>query len=106
MLHVLHLSGFTGYNASMLWSFRFKFTLLGYLYSAVIISSLNALFAFLPEPAFVWSLVWALLPAGLVLGMTQVLNKLKARAVGLRPFEAVLLANAVLLWLFIALEYK
>ena len=90
----------------MLWSFRFKFTLISYLYAAVMISSLNALFAFLPEPAFVWSLCGAIGPALLTFGITYILNKTKVRTTGLRPFEAVLLANALLLWIVIALEYR
>ncbi len=86
----------------MLLSPALTYGILSFLYSALILLSLHLLWPWLPEPGFIWSLIWALLPGLLVMGLFWVLRQRQASQIS--NLSWVLLINALLLWLVIAFQ--
>lgn len=86
----------------MLLSPALIYGLLSFLYSALIMLSLHLLWPWLPEPGFIWSMLWAVLPGLLVMSLLWLLRQ--RQATQLSSLSWVLLINALLLWIVIAFQ--
>lgn len=86
----------------MLLSPALTYGILSFLYSALILLSLHLLWPWLPEPGFLWSLIWALLPGLIVMGLFWLLRQRQAAQIS--SLSWVLLINALVLWIVIAFQ--